>query len=153
MNEELLSTNQELETINDELRESTEQLDEVNGFLEVILTSLGMAVVVVDAAQTVRVWNSHATGLWGLRADEAVGQHLLSLDIGLPLEEVRAALRAVIEGDERRSEVMVDARNRRGQAIQCRVTCMPLDTSPPGGISGAIVLMEQVRPEAVADAA
>ena len=48
MNEELHSTNEELETINDELRDRTSELNDVNDFLESILTSLGVAVAVLD---------------------------------------------------------------------------------------------------------
>ena len=51
MNEELRSTNEELESINDELRDRTSELNDVNDFLESILTSLGVAVAVLDRSQ------------------------------------------------------------------------------------------------------
>ena len=86
MNEELQSTNEELETINDELRDRTTELNQVNDFLETILTSLGIGVAVLDRQQRVQVWNHRAEDLWGLREDEAVEHHFLSLDIGLPAE-------------------------------------------------------------------
>ena len=41
MNEELQSTNEELETMNDELRHRTLELNEINAFLETILTTIG----------------------------------------------------------------------------------------------------------------
>ena len=62
MNEELQSTNEELETINDELRERTGELNQVNEFLEAILTSLGLGVAVLDAQQRVQVWNRPRRG-------------------------------------------------------------------------------------------
>ena len=86
MNEELQSTNDELQTINDELRERTAELDDANAFLEAILTSLRAGVAVVDRDLQVQVWNQRAEDLWGLRRDEAVGQHFLNLDIGLPTD-------------------------------------------------------------------
>src|SRR5205085_5394682 len=98
MNEELQSTNEELETINDELRERTAELNRVNDFLESILTSLGLGVAVLDSHQRVQVWNRRAEDLWGLRPVEAVDNHFLSLDIGLPSEELASALRAVLSG-------------------------------------------------------
>ena len=67
MNEELQSTNEELETINDELRERTNELNNVNDFLEAILTSLGVAVAVLDRNQRVQIWNRGAEELWGVR--------------------------------------------------------------------------------------
>src|SRR4051794_35139997 len=89
MNEELQSTNEELETINEELRQRSRELDEVNAFLETILTSLGVAVIVLDDDLSVRVWNAGSTDLWGVRADEAEGDHLFGLDLGLPVEQLK----------------------------------------------------------------
>ena len=94
-NEELQSTNEELETINDELRERTLELNEVNAFLETILTSMGVGVVVLDRSLSIQVWNAHSSELWGLRADEAEGRNLLALELGLPVEELRGPLRDV----------------------------------------------------------
>ena len=111
MNEELQSTNEELETINDELRERTGELNQVNDFLEAILTSLGLGVAVLDREQRVQVWNQRAEDLWGVRPDEAVDNHLLALDIGLPSEQLAAPLRAVLERQQRARA----ARPRGGQ--------------------------------------
>ena len=54
MNEELQSTNEELETMNDELRHRTLELDDMNTFLETILTTIGLAVIVIDRQQHVQ---------------------------------------------------------------------------------------------------
>jgi two-component system CheB/CheR fusion protein len=144
MNEELQSTNEELETINDELRDRTAELDDLNDFLEGILTSLGIAVVVVDTAQRVLVWNRGAEELWGLRHAEAAAQHFLALDIGLEPERLAPALRAVIGGTSERERTQLDTVNRRGRAMVCQTTVMPLraQNSDGGAIRGAIVLME-----------
>src|SRR5262249_13730240 len=119
MNEELQSTNEELETINDELRERTAELNEVNEVLEAILTSLGRGVAVLDSQQRVQIWNNRAEDLWGLRRDEALDHHFLSLDIGLPSEELAAPLRAVLSGSSERESRELEAVNRRGRAIVC----------------------------------
>ena len=143
MNEELQSTNDELETINDELRDRTGELDHVNEFFEAILTSLAVGVAVVDRTHRVQVWNHHAEELWGLRRDEAVDRHLLSLDVGLPLEQVAVALRSVVSGASDRERAVLDAINRRGRPIKCVTTILPLrDVGSDGGLRGAIVLME-----------
>jgi two-component system, chemotaxis family, CheB/CheR fusion protein len=141
MNEELQSTNEELETMNDELRQRTLDLNEVNAFLESILVSLRAAVVVLDEELRVRAWNEDAVELWGLRPDEVTGQHFVNLDIGLPTAELLPVVRATLAGEDGERIVSVDATNRRGRAINCRVSCSQL-LSPTGDVRGVIVLME-----------
>jgi two-component system CheB/CheR fusion protein len=140
MNEELQSTNEELETINDELRIRTTELNDVNTFLEAILTSLHVGVIVLDAEQRVRIWNARAEELWGLRSEEVDGEHVLSLDIGLPVQSLRASIRAVLAGEVEASEDVVAATNRRGRAIECSVRSLPL--APDGAVTGVIMLLE-----------
>lgn len=127
--------------MNDELRQRSLELDEVNAFLETILTSMGMAVAVLDGSGVVQIWNSHAEDLWGLRSSEVHGQHFLGLDIGLPVEQLRTEIRAAIKGEERRAETVLDTVNRRGRPMRCHVTVMPL--GPEAEPSGAILLMSE----------
>jgi two-component system CheB/CheR fusion protein len=143
-NEELQSSNEELETMNDELRHRTLELNDMNAFLETILSTIGLAVAVVDREQRVQIWNSHARELWGLRADEVEDEHLLSLDIGLPLEKLRPQVRAAISGETDREEVILQAVDRRGQPFQCRVTLLPLSLALQNGRGGLILMMEPV---------
>jgi two-component system, chemotaxis family, CheB/CheR fusion protein len=145
MNEELQSTNEELETMNDELRHRSTELNDINTFLETVLTTIGMAVIVLDRRQHVRIWNSQSRELWGLSPEEAEGEHLFSLDIGLPLTEVKPKLSAVLTGASRREELVVDATNRRGQTFQCQITLLRLGPSSEDGASGAVMMMETVQ--------
>ncbi|MFC7530729.1 CheR family methyltransferase [Actinoplanes sp. GCM10030250] len=142
MNEELQSTNDELQSINDQLRISTSRLDEANVFLETVLTSLQAGVAVVDLDLRIRMWNRHAEDLWGLRAGEAIGQHFLNLDIGLPIDQLRPLLRSALAPDGASAEIKLDAVNRRGRAITVRVACTPLRQHDGGQGDGAIVVME-----------
>ena len=142
MNEELQSTNEELETINDELRRRTDQLDNVNAYMTSILTSLRLGVVVLDREMHIRVWNRKVEDLWGLRADEVEGQGLMNQDIGLPVERLKAPIRACLDGTAEQEEMVLDALNRRGRAIQVRITCTPL-LGLESDIRGAILLMEE----------
>jgi two-component system, chemotaxis family, CheB/CheR fusion protein len=143
MNEELQSSNVELGTINEELRHRTQEVNDVNAFLETILSTIGLAVAVLDRNSRVQIWNGKARELWGVTPEEAEDQHLLSLDIGLPLDKLRKQLRATLGGDSAREEVVLDATNRRGKPFQCRVTLLPLGSSD-GNASGAIMMMEEV---------
>jgi two-component system, chemotaxis family, CheB/CheR fusion protein len=145
MNEELQSTNEELQTMNEELRQRSEELNQVNTFLNSILASLRVGVVVLDHEMLVRVWNHRAEDLWGLRQDEVRDKHFLSLDIGLPVDRIKNAIRACISGENDYQETVLEATNRRGKTISCRVACCSL--SPLEGNSrGAILLMEDIVP-------
>jgi two-component system, chemotaxis family, CheB/CheR fusion protein len=126
MNEELQSTNDELGSLNDQQRERSDEMDRLNVFLEGILGSLGVAVVVLDEDQRVQIWNDSAAELWGPRGDEVAGQHFLSLDIGLPLERVRDVVRAGLSPTPRASTIAVAAVNRRGKRFDCTVRAVPL---------------------------
>jgi two-component system CheB/CheR fusion protein len=146
MNEELQSSNEELETMNEELRHRTQEVNDVNAFLETILSTIGLAVAVVDRNQRVQIWNGKARELWGVTPEEAEDEHLLSLDIGLPVDQLRAQLRSTLGGESKREEVILDATNRRGKPFQCRVTFLPLGSGGDGdgNASGVIMMMEAV---------
>ena len=139
MNEELQSTNEELETINDELQIRTDELNELNAFFGSVLGSLAAAVVVVDRELHILAWNDAARDLWGLLAQEVYGQHLLNLDIGLPVEQLRTPIRAALEGDAVSLEL--DAVNRRGKPTRVSTRLAPL-ASNGGEVRGAILMME-----------
>jgi two-component system, chemotaxis family, CheB/CheR fusion protein len=142
MNEELQSTNEELETMNDELRQRTFELDDVNAFLETILTTIGLAVAVLDRRQQVQLWNGEARELWGLSAEEVEGQHLLSLDFGLPVEQLKPIMKNALNGVDGRQQVTLDAVNRRGKQFRCVVSCLPLTSRNDGDATGIILMME-----------
>jgi two-component system CheB/CheR fusion protein len=126
MNEEMQATNEELQTINDELGQRTTELNQLNAFLESIWAGLQGAVAVLDADLRVLVWNHGSEELWGVRQEEVLGQHFLNLDIGLPVEQVRPALRAAMSDENGTRSTVIQATNRRGRTVTCRVTCTPL---------------------------
>jgi two-component system CheB/CheR fusion protein len=147
MNEELQSTNEELETINEELRVRSTELNEINFFFESVLRSLQVGVAVTDRELRVQVWNSEAENLWGLRGDEARGEHLLNLDIGLPVDRLRAPVRAILAGTSEREALTLDATNRRGRAVQLHVSLVPL--ADASQIRGVVILMDVSEPGGV----
>jgi two-component system CheB/CheR fusion protein len=142
MNEELQSTNEELQTVNVELRQRTDDLNQSNAFLQSVLGSIHAAAVVVNREFDVLMWNHRAEDMWGLRQDEVQGRSFLNLDIGLPVADLRAPMRSCLQGEDKHREVLVDAVNRRGNSIKCRVTCTPL-LSGAKGREGVILLMNE----------
>ncbi|HEX3233208.1 MAG TPA: CheR family methyltransferase [Gemmatimonadales bacterium] len=144
MNEELQSTNEELQALNEESRERGDEMADLNAFLESILRGLRSGVVVVDQDLHVRKWNHHAEEMWGLRPEEVLQRNFLNLDSGLPVEQLRAPIRACLQGESEHLQVLVQATNRRGRAIQVRVTCTPLTAGLPD-VRGVILLMDEVE--------
>jgi two-component system CheB/CheR fusion protein len=153
-NEELQSTNEELETMNEELhsmndelhysnealRERQGEVDRLNQFMSSVLGSLSSGVVVVDTEMQVLAWNREAEELWGIRTDEAMGEHLMNLDIGLPVEQLRQPIRAQLaDSDADPRMVSLDAVNRRGRAVHVRVTITSIRDH--GGPSAAAVIV------------
>ncbi len=144
INEELQSTNEELQTMNEEQRTRGGELNELNAFLKSILTSLRAGVVVVDRNLAVQVWNERAEDFWGLRSEEVRGAHLLNLDIGLPVAELKSDIKDILAEADGSRVTVVQATNRRGRGFACRVTSSPLR----GGdhtVTGAILIMEDQR--------
>lgn len=123
MNEELQSANEELETMNEELLDQATQIEQSGQFLSGLINSLTIGIVVVDDEIDVIVWNRAMEDLFGLRTEEATGRSLLALDIGLPLGDLASKLHAVAKSSPGETiDEIVEAVNRRGQTMRCRVT-------------------------------
>ena len=120
----------------------SEAVNQLNAFLGSVLASLTSGAVVVNEDLNVLMWNERAYDLWGLSAEDVKGKSILNLDIGLPVAELRGAIRSVLAGESERKELTVDAVNRRGKKIRCKVSCTPLVTAAKKR-EGAIVMMEQ----------
>jgi two-component system CheB/CheR fusion protein len=142
MNEELQSMNDELQSTNHELRDRTAQVEDLNAFMESVLTTMQAGVAVVDRDMRVQVWNARAEELWGVRQEEAVGQHLLNMDIGLPVERLRPLVRQVWADGAAHGQAVevVDAVNRRGRAVRVTVSVTPL-RKPAQAPTGAVIVM------------
>jgi two-component system CheB/CheR fusion protein len=69
-----------------------------------VLGSFRAGVVVVDSELKVLSWNAAAEDLWGVREDEARGEYVLSLDIGLPVAELQPVLLRHVGGDGPRTK-------------------------------------------------
>jgi two-component system CheB/CheR fusion protein len=147
MNEELQSMNDELQSSNDELRDRTSEVGRLNQFMEGVFTGLRAGMAVVDRDLRVQVWNRRAEDLWGIRRDEAVDQHLLNLDIGLPLDQLKPGLRQMLSGPtEDHEQVVLDAVNRRGRQVRVVITLTPLRRDVGDEPAGVIVIMDDSEP-------
>jgi two-component system, chemotaxis family, CheB/CheR fusion protein len=142
MNEELQSTNEELQTMNDELQMRTKEAGQSTAYLTSVLASIDAGVVVLDRQFNILTWNKATSDLWGLRLDEVEGQSFWSLDIGLPVDDLRETIRSCLNGEDRIEFIHLASINRRGKTFDCRITCTPL-MGPDHDRQGVILLMEE----------
>jgi two-component system, chemotaxis family, CheB/CheR fusion protein len=148
-NEELATTNKELQSMNDELhsshqalRERQDDVDRLNRFMTSVLGSMSSGVVVVDSRLTVLAWNARAEDLWGIRTDEALGAHLMNLDFGLPVDQLRQPIRSQLRGTDPDPRTLVlDAVDRHGRAVQVRITLTKLHDQG-SATPAAVIAME-----------
>ncbi|GAB0119564.1 chemotaxis protein CheR [Acidisoma sp. 7E03] len=162
-NEELQSTNEELETINEEARSSNEEMESANeelrilveqassqkAFLESILRTLNVGVVVLDGKLVIQSWNRWSENTWGLRAEEVIGTNFDALEIGLPVHRLRDDLIAVLVKPERQVERILEGRDRRGRKVMCRVKVAALveDQEPTGAVLAFTDIGDERRQE------
>jgi two-component system CheB/CheR fusion protein len=71
-------------------------------------------------------------------------QPLMSLDIGLPLQEVRTLVRDTLGDSRDVHEAVVTATNRRGRTIACRIVAGVSGHTGPGG-PDVVLLMEELK--------
>jgi two-component system CheB/CheR fusion protein len=70
------------------------------------------------------------------------GKHFLNLDIGLPTEQLRTPIRQCLAKEREHFTITLDALNRRGKSILCKVTGGPL-IGAGGDVRGVILSMEE----------
>ena len=157
-NEELQSTNEELETMNEELQSTNEELETMNDELR----DRGGRDAALERVPHVGARQRpaggrrrgpraahcrlelHATELLGLRDDEVEGEHLLNLDVGLPVATLREPVRRVLAG-ARGETVTTEGHNRRGQPVTYTIGFGPLDGGGADIPVGAILLLTAER--------
>ncbi|WP_448188019.1 CheR family methyltransferase [Azospirillum sp. sgz301742] len=126
MNEELRSANEELEVANEELRRQGEESGEYRRYSESILRGMDVGIIVLDQDLRVRSWNRWGENMWGLRSEEMQGEPFLDLDIGLPVQRLRGELECILDKKVPQQPVILDAMDRRGRPVTCRVRLSPL---------------------------
>ncbi|MFN7384555.1 MAG: CheR family methyltransferase [Dolichospermum sp.] len=138
MNEELQSANEELQAINSELSDRTYELDRTNTFMSSILGCLQMGMIVIDTSFNILIWNHAVEDMWGLRQEEVINKSWFSLDIGLPVEQLRVPIRDILSSKKKFQEILINGTNRRGKQIRCYIAFSPLIGN---NIEGIIMMM------------
>jgi two-component system CheB/CheR fusion protein len=110
--------------------------------VDAIMRGLDAGVVVVGADLKVHSWNRWSENAWGFREEEVIGHPFVALEIGLPVQKLDAAVRQAV-ADAKASEAILDAIDRRGRALRCRVRVAPL-IYDDRSTQGAVILMDHV---------
>jgi two-component system CheB/CheR fusion protein len=156
-NEELQSSNEELETMNEELRSTNDALGSANDNMQrqadeaaeyrshslSILRSVNTGVVVLNADRRIHSWNRWSENAWGMRAEEVVGQPFLTLDIGLPVNQLAEPIARVLGTGEDQIEQRLQGLDRRGRSVTCRVRLSPL-LDDLRDVRGVVLIMEDI---------
>ena len=135
------STNEELEDTNEELRRQTDEAVGYRSQMEAVFSSIDAGVVVLDRDLTVRGWNRWASqNIWGLRAEEGAWPQPAGPGLriaGAAPARARSASCSRQPGSE--CELALDAIDRRGRAIACRVHLSPL-LYPTSRCAGVVLI-------------
>jgi two-component system, chemotaxis family, CheB/CheR fusion protein len=142
--EELQSTNEELEAANDELRARQLEMNALAEYQDGVLSSLRFGLIVVNEGLVVTSWNRQSSESWGIRDDEAVGQVVFGLDIGLDLKQLAEPLQRVIRGGAAQEVVETEATDRRGRPTRCRIRMNALESRNGTG-NGAVLIVEPLE--------
>ncbi|CAO3430616.1 CheR family methyltransferase [Azospirillum endophyticum] len=151
MNEELRSTNEELEVANEEMRRQSEEAGEYRRYSESILRSIDVGIIVLDDNFIVQSWNRWSENVWGLRNEEVTGEAFLELDIGLPVQRLRRQIQDTLKTEAPAEPVEVEAMDRRGRRITCRIRLSPL-LYDNRAARGVVLIIEDVTERARSDA-
>ncbi len=139
-NEELQSTNAELDATNRELAQRTEEMNSVGYVQRAIIRTLNAAVIVLDDAGRVRVWNLAAERLLGIPEDEALGQLLWTLHIpAMPRLALQKMRKALAQNAPLRAE-QVSYELPNGSEGRAMLAAVPVVES--GKALGAVVILE-----------
>jgi two-component system, chemotaxis family, CheB/CheR fusion protein len=135
--EELQSSNEELTTLNEELEYRAAELTQVNNDLLNLLSSVDLAILMLDGAQRIRRFNPTAQRALGLIAADA-GRPLADLTMLRAPERLQAAVDHVVETLETK-EMEVEDRNGKKYLLRIR----PYRTAE-SRIDGAVLVLIDV---------
>jgi two-component system CheB/CheR fusion protein len=80
--------------------------------------------------------------MWGLREEEVIEKSWFSLDIGLPVEQLRVPIRDIVFNKKKFQEILINGTNRRGREIQCYIAFSPLNGD---NVEGIIMMMTDIE--------
>jgi len=115
--------------------------------VEGVLEALQSAVMVIDPADTIVMWNQAAELLYDIAADSALGKKFRDLDISYRMEGLRSRVEDVKASLARTRVANVAFPRRSGDALQVAVSIAPL-FDERRRLSGILVAADDVSEQA-----
>jgi PAS domain S-box-containing protein len=146
---EILALNSQLE---ERVAERTVELESANLFLSNVQSSIGSALVVIDAHNKIVSWNPASEKLWGLPRNRAEGRDLFST---LPLvhpERFHSAVLEVHETMQPASLKELGIKNLHGDTAEAgwaNGSLVPM-VGPLGELRGIVILVDDVTERVLA---
>lgn len=134
--EELQSANEELSTVNDELRNRNLEVNQVNSDLTNLLTSIGIAVIMVGRDFTIRRFTQRAEKLFGLIPGDA-GRPLVNINLALEIPDLQKTVSEVLLNSTTVDKTISD---RSGNKFLLRV--LPYRTADSTADGAVITLVD-----------
>ncbi len=137
--EELQSANEELSTVNDELRNRNIEVTQVNNDLTNLLSSIDIAVVMVDKDLTIRRLTPQAQKLLGLIPGD-IGRPFLNINPTIAIPDLQAMVLQVMS---KAKPVEKEAMERNGRYL---VRILPYRTAEDQ-LDGAVITLIDTTPK------
>src|SRR5207302_1533375 len=103
--EELQSTNEELNTVNDELEQRNDELKVINADLQNILNGVDIPLVILDEKLRIRRFTNRAQKIWNVIQSD-IGRPLTDIAPVIGLTDLSDMLRTTLNrGEEKKVEV------------------------------------------------
>jgi PAS domain S-box-containing protein len=115
--------------------ERTEELHRISAALETVIEASPAAVIAIDDARHVEIWNPEAEHLFGLATGEVRGRRLLDLPLSWSSPDQLDALLDMPAGDQ----ATLSVQTSQGRELEVSIWCAPY--SPRGGAKDGRVLL------------
>ncbi len=122
-----------------QVRELAIEMRRTNRRLDSVIGAARDAIILIDLQGVVRVWNPAAEQLYGVAADEAIGQPFESFISPADREVAHDAALMVVAADRK---VTTDGHHRRGDAVFPAVTVWAAVRDGDGSVDGVCALVQ-----------
>ena len=139
----LQEANEKLETTVEELRARGDALLIHRARTGAVLDGISAGVIAVDRRFCVTDWTRWCENSFGVRSEEALGQSLFAIEIGLPFNKIRRQLKTMLGGKTGDTDLQLYAVNRAGKPFICRVLVSAVK-AVGDEIDGLVLVIENI---------
>ncbi len=141
--EEIRSLNEELGATRDELRAKTERFNSRELLNKTILQNINQSLIELDENHTVRLWNTAAERIWGIKEHDAVGKNIFDLSLGIEAEVLKQKIEGAREKRTIYREEQLEYTAPSDEKRLIELTVVPL-IDIEGKPRGALLLVQDI---------